>query len=78
MGSTKDIVGGMDMTIVSNGRLTLDRFNNPNSAVVFNTGYGSVPSGYFFNAQTGFTVMAWVKPLTFQFNGYERISKNNY
>ena len=74
MNSTKDIVGGMDMTIQLNGQLASDRFNNSNAAVVFNTGYGSVPSGYYFDPSTGFTIMAWVKPLSFQFFGFERIS----
>ena len=75
MNSTKDIVGGMDMTILSNGQLTSDRFNNSNWAMMFSTGYGSVPSGYYFDPSTGFTVMAWVKPLSLQFSGFERISK---
>ena len=73
MNSTKDIVGGMDMTIQLNGQLVADKINNTNWAMILITGYGSVPSGVYFNPSTGFIVMAWVKPLSIP-TGYERIS----
>ena len=73
-GSTRDIVGGMDMTIRLNGVLTADRFNNPNSALQFNFGYGSVPPGSYFNSSTGFTFMIWIYILDPVSNRYWRIS----
>ena len=66
----------MDMTILSNGQLTSDRFNNSNWAMMFSTGYGSVPSGYYFDPSTGFSIMAWIKVFTFISVGNERISNN--
>ena len=73
-GSTKDIVGGMDMTIQLNGVLSADRFNNPNCAIQFNNGYGSVPAGNYFNSTSGFTYMTWIYILNPVSYGYWRIS----
>ena len=53
------------MEIKENGQLTTDRFGNPDSALLLNKGYASVPSGIYFDPATGgFTFMAWVKFFT--------------
>ena len=41
-----------------NVALTSDRFNNPNSALNFASGYNTVPSGVYFNGD--FTVTVWI------------------
>ena len=41
-----------------NVALTSDRFNNPNSALNFVSGYNTVPSGVYFNGD--FTVTVWI------------------
>jgi hypothetical protein len=71
-GSTRDVVGGMDMTIQLNGQLSPDRFDNPNSAVNFNVGYGTVPPGVYFDPTSGFTIMLWIKLLS-TITSYTRI-----
>ena len=75
-GSTKDIIGGKDITIQSNGVLYFDRFNNTNSAIRFTLGYGSFPSGNYFDPTAGFTIMAWFNILVAP-GLYVRLSKNN-
>ena len=61
-GSTIDVIGQMNMEIKLNGQLTTDRFGNPDSALLLNKGYASVPSGIYFDPATGgFTFMAWIK-----------------
>ena len=42
----------------SNVTVTSDRFNNPNSALDFQSGYNTVPSGVYFNGDFTFTV--WI------------------
>ena len=42
----------------SNVAVTSDRFNNPNSALDFKSGYNTVPSGVYFNGDFTFTV--WI------------------
>merc|ERR1719468_447968 len=64
-GSLRDILGGKDMIIKENGELTTDRFGNKNSAVIFNNGYGEIPMGQFLK-QSAFTVMIWVKILSYE------------
>ena len=59
-GSTKDIFGGMDITIQNNGQLCTDRFSQSNSAIQLTNGFGNIPSGSYFDPTTGFTVMSWV------------------
>ena len=76
MNSTKDIVGGKDMTIQLNDQLVADRFNNKNSAVFINTGYGTVPSGIYFDPSTGFSIMVWLKVFRYFVGFNSRISNN--
>ena len=42
----------------SNVTLTSDRFNNPNSALDFQSGYNTLPGGVYFNGD--FTVTVWI------------------
>ena len=74
MNSTQDIISGMDMTIQPNDQLVSDRFNNKNSAIFINTGYGTAPSGIYFDPSTGFSVMVWIKVFCFFAGMNRRIS----
>ena len=61
-GSTRDIIGGMDMTIHSNDTLKFssDRLYVPNSSMsLINSNYGSVPPGIYFDPTIGFTFMCF-------------------
>ena len=63
--STKDVIGGRDMTIESNGELAPDRFNISGGSIFFKNGYATVPDDVYFNPETGgFTAMAWIKYLS--------------
>ena len=62
-GSCRDIIGGMDISIQKNGFLAADRFDNPDSALMFKSGYGSVPAGSYFDPLKGFSAMVWIKIL---------------
>ena len=53
----------MDISIQSNGVLYLDRFSKSNSALRITSGYGTFPSGSYFDSNTGFTFMSWVNLL---------------
>jgi arabinan endo-1,5-alpha-L-arabinosidase len=46
------------MSYGSNVTLTSDRFNNPNSALDFQSGYNTLPGGVYFNGDFTFTV--WI------------------
>ena len=59
-GSTKDIIGNMDMTIELNGQLSTDQYNNANGALKLNIGYSSIPSGNYFDPTKGCTIMGWI------------------
>ncbi len=60
--STADMIGRKDMAIILNIESTVDRFENPNSALLFTNGYATVPPGIYFDLKTGgFTIMVWVK-----------------
>lgn len=63
--STKDIINGNHLTIVTNGILTADRFGNADSALLFQRGHGSIPDGMYMRAG-GFTLMLWFKFLSRQ------------
>ena len=41
--TSKDEVGGKDISLKLNAAATTDRFGNENSATVFNLGYGEFP-----------------------------------
>ena len=56
--SINDFAGSANMTYGPNVALTSDRFNNPNSALDFQSGYNSIPSGVYFNGD--FTVSVWI------------------
>jgi hypothetical protein len=61
-GTTKDVTGGKNMTLVSNSALSVDRFGAANSALAITSGYATVPSGVYFDPSTGgFTIMLWVE-----------------
>ncbi len=71
-GSTADVVSEKNMVLQLNAELTYDRFGTPNSALLLNHGYASIPSGVYFNPLTGgFTAMVWVKILSI--NSYQRV-----
>ena len=53
-----DHAGSAHMTYGQNVSLTTNRFNNPNSALDFQSGYNTVPSGVYFNSDFTFTV--WI------------------
>jgi hypothetical protein len=60
--STADVIGRKDMAIILNIESTVDRFENPNSALLFTNGYATVPPGVYFDLKSGgFTIMVWVK-----------------
>lgn len=50
------------MTPYKNWSFALDRFNNSNSSIFFNTGYSEVPSGVYFDGGI-FTVSLWIKTI---------------
>ena len=53
-----DYAGSSHMIYGANNTLSSDRFNNPNSALDFQSGYNTVPSGVYFNGDFTFTV--WI------------------
>jgi hypothetical protein len=60
-----DIAGGHNMTIISNVNSTEDRFDNAQSALLFNGGHAILPPGVYFNPDTGgFTIMLWIRLLS--------------
>ncbi len=61
-----DIVGSKNMTYLQKIEKTTDRFDKANSALLFNGGYAFLPPGVYFNPATGgFTVMFWLRLLSF-------------
>ena len=70
-GNTVDVVGGMNLTIQSNGQYELDRFDNSNASLYLNQGWATAPPGVYFDCAIGYTIMAWVKLLAL--NNYQRI-----
>ena len=69
-GSTIDVINAKDMTIVGNCRLIEDRFGNPDSAILIELGgYATIPSGIYFDPETGgFTIMVWIKLLSLDYH----------
>ena len=59
--STVDVVGGMNLTIVSNAQFVADRLDNSDSAIYFNLGYATAPPGIYFDCTVGYTIMMWIK-----------------
>ena len=64
--SVNDSVGTADLYDGVNVNLVQDRFNRPNSAMNFASGYFRIPAGVYFSGP--FTVTAWVNPQSFQIN----------
>jgi len=65
-GTTKDVTGGKNITLVKNSALSVDNFGVANSALAMTIGYATVPPGVYFDPATGgFTIMLWVKMLDF-------------
>jgi len=61
-----DIVGSKNMTDLQKIEKTTDRFDKADSALLFNGGYAFLPPGVYFNPATGgFTVMFWLRLLSF-------------
>jgi len=61
-----DLVNGKNMTLQKNVQPTKDRFGNANSALFFNHGFTSLPPGVYFDPATGgFTIMLWIRLLSF-------------
>lgn len=57
-----------------------DRFNNPDSAIILNDGYFSIPDGVYFNSR--FTVSTWIRVVKFTpyarlFDFVDRINNEN-
>jgi len=69
-GTTKDVTGGKNMTLVTSSALSVDRFGAANSSLAITRGYATVPPGVYFDPSTGgFTIMLWVKMLAFPSSG---------
>ena len=66
--SINDYAGSSHMIYGANNTLCPDRFNNPNSALNFASGYNSIPSGVYFNSD--FTATAWIN-----YNQFSTFSK---
>ncbi len=64
--TTLDTIGNKHMqTQHPNVTFTSDRFNKPRSALLFNNGHATLPSGIYFDPNTGgFTLMLWLKLLS--------------
>jgi len=61
-----DIAGGHNMTIIGNVHSIEDRLGNPQSALLFNGGHAILPPGVYFDPATGgFTIMLWIRLLSF-------------
>ena len=58
MSSMEDIVGKSNLFGGSNWQFVNDRFNNPVSAIYFNSGYLQVPQGVYFDDNYSFTCWA--------------------
>ena len=58
--SLADSKSKKDIKIKLKGEITTNRFNETNSALRFNEGYGEIQSGVYFE-KSGFTFMIWVK-----------------
>ena len=56
--SMNDYVGTSNMIYGANNTYCPDRFNNTNSALNFENGFNTVPSGFYFNGD--FTVSVWI------------------
>ena len=65
-GSLKDVVGGKDLLIQLNGAFSQDNFGKNQSALWLNSGYALAPAGIYFDCTTyGYTIMLWIKLITF-------------
>jgi len=63
-----DLVNGKNMKLQKNVQPTTDRFGNANSALAFNHGFTWLPSGVYFDPATGgFTIMLWIRLLSFNY-----------
>ena len=69
-GNGNDIVGGAHAIEQVNIGSTSDRFNSPNKAMIFASGYFTLPAKSYFT-ESDFTVTAWVKVSRYSF--YARI-----
>ncbi len=62
----------MNAILGPNAKLTSDRFGNPNSALLLDHSYATIPGGMYFDPETGgFTIMAWIRGLSMQ--SFQRI-----
>ena len=65
-------MSNMNLTIKLDCEWATDRFNNPNSALYFHLGYSQAPPGMYFDPATGgFTVMLWIKLISY--NSWQRV-----
>jgi len=57
----------MNAILGPKAKLTSDRFGNPNSALLLDHSYATIPGGVYFDPETGgFTIMAWIRVLSMQ------------